>query len=85
MTGSVEYYTELSVNSNMLHSVDLNFTFYMQLIQQLDLVHGEGRNLIKSLILKKPLQGSRLKVVEQAFKKADKTGDGVLTSDDLKK
>lgn len=34
---------------------------------------------------RKPLTGSRLKVVEQAFAKADKTGDGVLTSEDLRK
>ena len=33
----------------------------------------------------KPLEGSRLNVVKLAFKKADKTGDGVLTCDDLKK
>jgi len=35
--------------------------------------------------LQKPLEGSRLKVVQQAFKKADKTGDGVLDWKDLKR
>ncbi|XP_029200126.2 calcyphosin-like protein [Acropora millepora] len=34
---------------------------------------------------RKPLEGSRLKVVQQAFKKADKTGDGVLDWKDLKR
>ena len=35
--------------------------------------------------LQKPLSGSRLTVVKKAFEKADKTGDGVITTDDLKK
>lgn len=34
---------------------------------------------------RKPLAGSRLKVVEMAFKKADRTGDGVIDQRDLKK
>lgn len=37
------------------------------------------------IAFRKPLAGSRLNVVEQAFKKADKTGDGVITCDDLKR
>lgn len=30
------------------------------------------------------MEGSRLKIVKQAFKKADKTGDGVINCEDLK-
>ena len=36
------------------------------------------------LNLQKPLEGARLKIVKQAFKKADKTGDGVINCEDLK-
>lgn len=37
------------------------------------------------LAFRKPLSGSRLAVVKKAFKKADKTDDGVITFEDLKK
>ena len=40
---------------------------------------------ILNILLQKPLTGSRLDVVKKAFKKADKTGDGEITADDLKK
>lgn len=48
---------------------------------------GEGSISVNEFMLafRKPLTGSRLAVVKMAFKKADKTGDGVLTTDDLKK
>ena len=36
------------------------------------------------LIIQPPMSETRIKVVGEAFEKADKTGDGVITIEDLK-
>ena len=45
---------------------------------------SNGFAILYFLFLQPPMSDSRIKIIQEAFKKADRTGDGVITIDDLK-
>ncbi|KAK9759063.1 EF-hand domain pair [Popillia japonica] len=50
-----------------------------------DLDHSGGINMEEFLVaVRPPMSESRLRVIEDAFKKMDRSGDGIITIDDLK-
>ncbi|KAI4465184.1 ef-hand calcium-binding domain containing protein [Holotrichia oblita] len=50
-----------------------------------DLDHSGGINMEEFLVaVRPPMSESRLRVIEDAFKKLDRSGDGIITIDDLK-